>query len=455
MSALGVVNGSVSRTVLCVDPSSTMSQTQRDLQAMGWEVTIAQSVAEATSDLQEGDHDLGIINLEDIGDAEEILAADPLVQWIAIVSDESLMDEDVQRLLSHHFYDYHRLPVDSQRLAATLGHASGLARLRRLHNERTAREYEFENGFIGKSPAIIEIRKQVARVAKEDFPVLIHGESGTGKELIARAIHDQSNRSKGPFVAVNCGALPSSLIQSELFGHEKGAFTGADKRRLGRFEVASGGTLFLDEIGDLSVDMQVNLLRVLEQGVIERVGDNESRPIDTRIVAATNTDLREAVKAKLFREDLFYRINVFELNIPPLRDRGDDLFELAETFVARLNNGAPAKGISKRAISAMRAYTWPGNVRELINRIQQAQISCEANFIMPRDLGLESIEDENVAAGQTLEDARNEAEKNVLVSALWRHTNNVSRVARDLAVSRVTLYRLLKKHNLEPALNRH
>jgi len=452
MNQMMNINWNRLRELLCVGSSSKTQRLKSELEAAGWEAVIAENASEVRRNLEETNYDLGLICLDDIQLAEDVLAMDESMHWIAIVSDETLTDEDAVRLIAGHFYDYHRFPVDTGRLLTTVGHASGIAQLRRLHSDGT--NDELTDRFIGESEPMREIKRNVARVAQRNFSVVISGESGTGKELIARAIHDQSTRSDGPFVAVNCGSLPNSLIQSELFGHEKGAFTGADKRRLGRFEAASGGTLFLDEIGDLSFDVQANLLRVLEQGVIERVGDNESRTVDVRVVAATNVDLQAAVAESRFREDLYYRINVVQINVPPLRDRGDDLMRLAESFLAQFNDDRQAKSFSKRAITAMRTYTWPGNVRELINRIQQAQISCEGRIILPKDLGLESIEDEHVTTGPTLEDARNRAERSVLAGALWRNTNNISRVARELAVSRVTLYRLLKKHNIEQVKQR-
>ncbi len=450
MNRTGIDQWLGSREVLCVDPVSRTRDLRRELEASGWKVSLARNVEEVAEHLEAGDHGIGLLYLvENSRFAEEVLAVDQYMHWIAILSDDILMNEDTQRLLSRHFYDYHRTPVDIQRLTTTLGHASGIAQLRKLYNHGTGRITETQ--LIGDCPPMQAIRRNIARVARKDFSVLITGESGTGKELIARAIHDNSERSDGPFVAVNCGALSSSLIQSELFGHEKGAFTGADKRRVGRFEAASGGTLFLDEIGDLSMDVQVNLLRVLEQGVIERVGDNQPVPVDTRIVAATNIDLNEAVEENRFREDLYYRINVFQIYVPPLCERGDDLLKLAEAYLSRLNNEDQPKTFSKTAIAAMHAYTWPGNVRELINRIQRAHVSCDSRLILPKHLGLESIEDSHLNVGPTLEEARNETEKKILSNALWRNTNNLSRVARELAVSRVTLYRLIKKHSLEAA----
>ncbi|MDZ7842654.1 MAG: sigma-54 dependent transcriptional regulator [Gammaproteobacteria bacterium] len=447
MKQTGQSNWLGSRNILCVDPSSTTSTLRGELETVGWTVSVAGDASDLRRHIEVGKYHLGLLVFKDPGFAEDVLAVDPQIHWIALVDDEMLMREETQVLLSRHFYDYHRLPVDVERLTTTLGHASGIARLRLLHNSQ--RRLGTDDGLIGHSKGMKEVRKQVAQIAGKDFPVLITGESGTGKELIARSIHDQSKRSCAPFVAVNCGAIPPALIQSELFGHEKGAFTGADKRRLGRFEAASGGTLFLDEIGDLSLDLQVNLLRVLEESVIERVGDHRSVTVDTRIIAATNVDMKEALRESRFREDLYYRLNVFQIDVPPLRDRGDDVLTLAETFLSELNEGSEKRSLSSRAKRAMRAYTWPGNVRELMNRIKSAHVSCESRVILPNHLGLESCETKDADTGPTLEEARRQVEKKVLASALSRNTNNLSKVARELAVSRVTLYRLLKKHDFE------
>jgi DNA-binding NtrC family response regulator len=285
----------------------------------------------------------------------------------------------------------------------------------------------------------------IDRVIGVDAPVLIAGESGTGKELVARAIHKHSSRSRGPFIAVNCGELPESLIQSVLFGHERGAFTGAFQRRVGSIEAAAGGVILLDEIGDLRLEMQSSLLRFLQEKSITRLGSAHPVRVDVRVIAASHVDLQQAVERKRFREDLYYRLSVLRLDVPPLRARQDDidlfLDALHQRFAAQKN--PRVKGYSQEALRAMRAYSWPGNVRELINRTQHALLMAESRLITPADLGIPPLSAEtNVVS---LLNVRNAASRDVIESALRRTDYNVSRAARELGVSRVTLYRLMDK----------
>ncbi|NIQ10100.1 MAG: sigma-54-dependent Fis family transcriptional regulator, partial [Gammaproteobacteria bacterium] len=285
-------------------------------------------------------------------------------------------------------------------------------------------------------------------VALVDAPLLITGESGTGKELSALAIHERSRRNTGPFIAVNCAALPSTLIQSELFGYEKGAFTGAQHRKMGRIESAEGGTLFLDEIGDLPLDLQVNLLRFLQQNTIQRVGGKEEIPVNVRIIAATHVDLEQAVKEGRFREDLYYRLNVLQMKIPSLRDRDGDVEVLANYFFKRFSNEKHprVKGFRKDTIRTMNSYNWPGNVRELINRVRRAMVMCDGSLITPRDFGLERRSSRRVL--QTLAQARYNAERSAILAALRAEGHNISQAAKLLGTSRVTLHRLITKYEL-------
>jgi DNA-binding NtrC family response regulator len=294
-----------------------------------------------------------------------------------------------------------------------------------------------------------QLFQQIGKIASIDFSVLICGESGTGKELAAQAIHQVSDRAAGPFVAVNCGALPKDLIQAELFGHEKGAFTGAERRRIGRVEAAQGGTLFLDEIGDLPLELQIHLLRFLQEKTIDRVGGSGQISVDVRVIAATNVNLERAVKEGRFREDLYYRLNVLHLDMPPLRERAEDVQLLAHhllaKFASRINPNL--QGFSQQAIECLNAHTWPGNVREMVNRIQRAVVMCEGKLIRPRDLGLD--QDGPIQHLDTLAEARAKAEKAAIEATLQAVRNNVSKAARHLGISRVTLYRLMELHSIE------
>lgn len=301
---------------------------------------------------------------------------------------------------------------------------------------------------VGSSTAMLAVHANLHKFAPVELPVLVTGETGTGKELAARALHEMSSRRGRPFIAVNCGALPASLVQAELFGHEKGAFTGAAARRIGLFEAADGGTIFLDEIGDLPLDAQTNLLRVLQEGTIERVGSHHSIHIDVRVVAATHVDLEEAIAHGRFRQDLFYRLDVLRLHMPPLRERGADVELLARHFLAqfREQHRVRARGFDASARRQMHSHRWPGNVRELMNRVRRAAVVSESELIDAQALQL----GDGVATGSdALGEVRIHAEREAILATLRDSGFNVSECARRLRVSRVTVYRLCKKHQLE------
>ena len=299
---------------------------------------------------------------------------------------------------------------------------------------------------LGTSPAIRQLQGSIALVAASDLCVLITGETGTGKEVAAHALHRLSARNGKPFQAINCGAIPSTLIQSELFGHERGAFTGATSRRQGLFETAHNGSVFLDEIGDLPLDAQTSLLRVLQEGTIERVGSNQPIPVDVRILAATHVDLERAVEEGRFRRDLYYRLNVLRLAMPPLRKRDGDIELLSRQFLRnfRMRHPTRARGYTTEARQAMDRFPWPGNVRELLNRVQRAAITAEGELISSADLELNLSTD-----GAQLNKARNHAERETLLSCLQQSQYNISACARLMKVSRVTIYRMCRKHQLE------
>jgi two-component system NtrC family response regulator len=302
---------------------------------------------------------------------------------------------------------------------------------------------------IGTSPAIRHIFGSIRKVATTDVPVLIVGESGTGKELTAKALHERSSRKDGPFVPINCGAIPETLLEAELFGYEKGAFTGAVHARKGKLEYAQRGTLFLDEVGEMSLTLQVKLLRFLQDRTIERVGGRQPIEVDARIVAATNVDLRRAIDAGNFREDLYYRLSVVTLTLPPLRDRGEDAVLIAQIFFKRLceQMRKRLKGFTKEAIRAIETYPWPGNVRELSNKIRRAVAMAEGPSITPEDLDL-PWDTAQAARAVSLREARDRLEAEMIAQALVRHDGNLSRVAEELRISRPTLYALLRKYRI-------
>jgi two-component system NtrC family response regulator len=307
---------------------------------------------------------------------------------------------------------------------------------------------EGKSELIGRSPRMDHVRQLISKVAPTHSTVIIHGETGTGKELVARAVHDQSLRADGPMVAINCGALPEHLIESELFGHRKGAFTGAEEHRTGLFEVADGGTLFLDEIGELPKPMQAKLLRFLESGEVRRVGENEPVHCDVRVVCATHRALDEMVAEGEFREDLWFRINTFEIQLPPLRDRVEDVPALAAALARRFGRqlGTEDELFAPETIAVLNAHTWPGNVRELANVIEHAIILCPSGLILPEHLPGRFSSDARrptirLVAGRTLRDIEMQA----IHDALDRHQGNKPRAADELGISLKTLYNKLNQ----------
>ena len=290
--------------------------------------------------------------------------------------------------------------------------------------------------------------RSVQRVAPTDATVLILGENGTGKELVAHAMHNASTRREGPFVPINCGAIPEALLESELFGHERGAFTDAHRAREGKFEIAGGGTVFLDEIGELPAQLQVKLLRFLQDKVVERVGGREPHKVDVRVVAATNRNLQVEMAEGRFREDLYYRLCVVTIEVPPLRSRGDDLRLLAEYFLDEYakQHRRRIRGFTQSALRAIQTHPWPGNVRELENRIQRGVILCQDSYLRPEDMELAEAES---GPARSLQEARDVAERELLIDALTRNAGNITRAAKDVAVSRPTMHDLLKKHAID------
>ena len=412
-----------------------------------WQVKVASDMAHARELALSRKFPVGAISFDSQCDGrlkciQDLIVVGSEMEWIAVVPHGLPDNRRIRQLICNSFYDYHTLPVDPVRLEITLGRAFGMGALR---EKESASERAQENGVDGSSSAIVAAFRAIRKVALSDVSVLITGETGTGKERAARTIHARSSRAHGPFIAVNCAALPRDLVQSELFGHEKGAFTGAHQRSIGKIESAAGGTLFLDEIGDLPLELQVNLLRFLQDKVIERVGGRERIPVDVRVIAATHIDLEEAVKNDQFREDLLYRLNVVRVAMPPLRERDGDVELLARFFFDQFTRTRrnSVKGISIAAMQSLKAHDWPGNVRELINRIERAVAMCDGPIITPEDLGLERRRERNSV--MSLDQFRARAEKEAITKALRRAGHNVSKAASDLKVSRITLYRLMDK----------
>jgi two-component system NtrC family response regulator len=378
---------------------------------------------------------------------DDIISQDALAKVIVVTGN----DDRAHALtaIRRGAYDYLHKPIDLDVLKIILQRAHYLAEVERENRglqERVASQAFHE--ILGTSPPMQQVFKTIRRVAGSDIPVLVVGESGTGKELVARAIHEESARKRGPFVAINCGAIPDTLLESELFGHEKGAFTGAHVQRKGRVEMAQGGTLFLDEIGELSPPLQVKLLRFLQAQVIERVGGREEIAVDTRIVAATNLDLEAAMKDGRFRDDLFYRLNVVSIRMPPLRERGQDLRLLAKALLHRFaaQHGKRMVGFTAQALGALESYSWPGNIRELENRINRAVVMAEGSRILPEDLQLET--NTGAPSGQTLRETRSVAERELLERILAKHNGNITKTAKELGVSRPTIHQLIAKYSL-------
>ena len=379
---------------------------------------------------------------------EQLIGVNPLVKVVVITGNQDRAN--ALKAIELGAYDFMEKPVDLEVLKTVLQRAGYLAGLEK--ENKTLLNREEKRGLpdiIGVSPVMAKVFDTIRRVAGSDISVLIVGESGTGKELVAKAIHQHSHRKDGPFIAINCGAIPETLLESELFGHEKGAFTGAHMQRPGRIESAEGGTLFLDEIGEISPALQVKLLRVLQERTIERVGGRVEIPVDTRVLAATNSDLPLAMKEGRFREDLYYRLNTVTIPVPPLRERGADIAMLAKVLLQRFGDEAKKKitGFSREAFLSLEQYHWPGNVRELENRIRRAVTLTDNPRIAPEDLDLEEPKD--VQAAPTLKEARDVVEKRIIEQTLAKTGQNITKAAMILAVSRPTLHDLISRHNIK------
>jgi two-component system, NtrC family, response regulator len=384
---------------------------------------------------------------EGLATLEQILSLTPQIKVIVVTGNNDR--ENAVRAVGLGAYDFYQKPVDADLLNLIVKRAHRLYQLeqenRRLQQGQEASPLP---GLIAASPEMLKVCRMVEKVAPADVSTLLLGESGTGKEVVARGIHALSNRRDFRFVAINCAAIPENLLETELFGHEKGAFTGAAKQTRGKIEYADGGTLFLDEVGDLPMALQAKLLRFLQERVIERVGGREEIPVDVRVVCATHQDLQALIAENAFREDLYYRISEMSITIPPLRERSGDAHLLARVFLERFarEQGRAVKGFTPEALNAIEAHTWPGNVRELENRIKRAVVMADGGQVSGEDMELSSEGYDPLMLN--LRQVRDDAEGKALRRTLQIVDGNISRAAELLGVSRPTLYDLLKKHGV-------
>lgn len=373
-----------------------------------------------------------------------ILASDPLAKVIVVSGQGE--KENALRAVGGGAYDFLCKPVDMDELRLVLRRCVYVAELEQEHRAAQHRaEVEVFEEMLGGSPRMQAVFDFIRKVAPTNAPVLILGESGTGKEMVARALHQRSGQKGGPFVAINCSTIPENLLESELFGHEKGAFTGAHTQRKGHIEAAAGGTLFLDEIGDLSAPVQVKLLRFLQEKCFQRVGGRQEIPSDARVLTATNRNLQELVAGGKFREDLFFRLAVVVVKVPPLRERGTDIASVAKAFLRSygVDHAKPGLSFAPDALRALDFHRWPGNIRELQNRVRRAVIMTEGKRVTARDLEL--TDTASALPPQTLKEARESVEREMIQDALKRHGGKITSAALELGVSRPTLYELMEK----------
>ena len=431
----------------------------------GYDVELADDGAMALRKLEDKTYDLILTDLSlgrgasgmDVLRASKKCRSETAVVMITAHGSEKIAVEAMQEGAE----DYVPKPFDNEELRVVISRALERTRLQREHRmllDRVEREYSFEN-LIGSGPAMRQIFEMIQKVAETDLSVLVRGDSGTGKELVAQALHQRSSRKNRPFVPVNCAAISRELIESELFGHEKGAFTGADARRIGKFEAAHEGTIFLDEIGDMAPETQAKVLRVLQERSFERVGGNATIEVDVRVVAATHRDLETEVKEGRFREDLYYRLKVVELTLPPLCDRSEDIPALAERFLSQVAErlGRDKKTIDADALASVVRHPWRGNVRELRNAIERATVLCQGDTIGVGDLALDESEerpagDAAIPFGLPFRDAKKQIvdgfERRYLIRALREHDGNVSRTAESIGMVRQSLQQKIRELDL-------
>ncbi|OLC15754.1 MAG: two-component system response regulator [Candidatus Rokubacteria bacterium 13_1_40CM_69_27] len=468
------------RILIADDEDSLRWVLEKGLRQVGYEVTAVKDGEEAIQAFESGPFDLVFLDvrmpgIDGLAALERLRAIRPDV-YVVVMTAHGTMDTAI-KAMQRGAYDYLAKPFDldevlllTERALAAGRLTQEVARLRRGLQE--VREF---SALIGRHPRMQEVYKTIGRIAGTDVTVLLRGESGTGKELVARAIHHYSRRSGRPFVAVSCAAIPGTLLESEMFGHERGAFTDAKERRLGKFEMAHGGTLYLDEIGDMPLELQAKLLRALQERTIERVGGHEPIPVDVRVLAATNRDLEALMKEAGFREDLYYRLNVVALNLPPLRERRRDVPLLVEHFLAKYADELGERGVAPEALDRLVGHDWPGNVRELENVVQRAMVLATTGVILPEHLPIGPVSAAaSVAVDASLEEIierklmecvrglrqRSTAnlydlmvglvEKPLLRAVLRETEGNQVRAAQILGINRNTLRKKLTEHGINP-----
>lgn len=424
----------------------------------GYELIFAEDRQKAISQLRRHEPKVVTLDLglppdpanasEGLATLSEIMSLAPNTKVICVTGNSD--KDNALKAIELGAYDFYQKPIDMDTLAIIIERAFHVSQLELENRHLQLGENPFGN-IIGSSPSIQKACKLSERIAKADITTLLLGESGTGKEVFARAIHDASPRAKGPFVAINCASIPDNLLESELFGYEKGAFTGAAKQTKGKVEFANGGTLFLDEIGDMPLNLQAKMLRFLQERVIERVGGRSEIGVDVRVICATHRDLPEMAKQEKFREDLYYRVGEVTIELPPLRERSGDVVVLAKHFLNIFNKefSQNVRGFSDDATKAMLAHEWTGNIRELQNKLKSAVIISDSSLITAEDLGFYNEIEEDEITELNLKAVREAAESKAIRTAFATAKHNISRTAELLGVTRPTLYSLIDKYNLK------